>query len=320
MANDTFIDDLLKPQTEKEIDRIVKMYARTHNDLLKMAKGIKPYSTSANTYSINQKQATIMLSRMQEVLDKTNGEAEKRFKKLFPKLAREGHEFGLKNIEKLGVEPFEREMGVYHNRAVEAAIRLTTMQLKNAGQNIVNYMKLGIDTALDNVNAATAQYLQKTSETIIMNTVGQGLGRRNASEQFYNELIRAGMKAKIKSNGHKMNLKHYAKVVIRSNAMQTYNTANIMTLQDNGFDLIKISSHTNPCKICKQYEDNIYSLSGNHSRFPSVKTISHGRVPGNFHPGCRHVAMPYLEKFHTKKARTDEQKAIDKFITIDTDF
>ena len=78
----------------------------------------------------------------------------------------------------------------------------------------------------------------------------------------------------------------------RTRELQTQGIENRMG--NYGLDLVKISEHldVDGQDICNDYEGNIYSLSGDHPRYPLLTV----RTP--FHPNCCHVETPWVEKYH----------------------
>jgi hypothetical protein len=85
------------------------------------------------------------------------------------------------------------------------------------------------------------------------------------------------------------NLKSYAEMVARTTLAeaQTQATLDQCALYEN--DLVKVSVHGTICDICKEYEGNIYSLSGNDPDYPMLDESC------PFHPNCQHGLLPTSE-------------------------
>ena len=90
----------------------------------------------------------------------------------------------------------------------------------------------------------------------------------------------------INVGGRNFELSHYAEMVARTTPREAATEAMKAAIQDNGYDLVEISSHTNSCDECEQYDGNTYSLSGN---TPGYDTLDN-EPP--FHPNCGHVLTP----------------------------
>jgi hypothetical protein len=82
------------------------------------------------------------------------------------------------------------------------------------------------------------------------------------------------------------NLSKYAEMVARTTLAeaQTQATLDQCALYEN--DLVKVSDHNTICDICKEYEGNIYSLSGNDPDYPMLDESC------PFHPNCQHGLLP----------------------------
>ncbi|MHB8117897.1 MAG: phage minor capsid protein [Methanothrix sp.] len=61
---------------------------------------------------------------------------------------------------------------------------------------------------------------------------------------------------------------------------------NIKRLKAKGYDLVRLSSHSDSCPKCQPWEGRTFSLSGRDKEFPPFDTALAG---GIFHPGCLHV-------------------------------
>jgi len=85
------------------------------------------------------------------------------------------------------------------------------------------------------------------------------------------------------------NLRSYSEMVAQTTLAQAQTQATIdqCALYEN--DLVQVSSHGTVCDICKEYEGNIYSLSGNDPDYPMLDE------PCPFHPNCAHGLEPTTE-------------------------
>jgi hypothetical protein len=94
----------------------------------------------------------------------------------------------------------------------------------------------------------------------------------------------------IEINGRHYNLRAYAELVARTRMReaQTEATKAICTEFDN--DLVEIPEHDNPCPECAPYQGQVYSISGNHPKYPPLPD---GGPP--WHPRCEDVCNPTSE-------------------------
>lgn len=139
-------------------------------------------------------------------------------------------------------------------------------------------------------------------EDIIRETIRQDKARTYASNLILNHFRRRLLDAQfVQIKGRNYNLKAYSRLVARTRLRETQTRAveNICEQFDN--DLVHYSKHSNPCERCQPHEGKVYSLSGNHPKYPYLPPEK--RPP--LHPQCEHdltptseVAIRMREKFH----------------------
>jgi hypothetical protein len=86
------------------------------------------------------------------------------------------------------------------------------------------------------------------------------------------------------------NIRKYAKMVARTTLRDAQTAATIDNCKRYENDLVAVSSHGTDCAICAEYEGNIYSISGNDSKYPALDESP------PFHPNCMHVITPTSEE------------------------
>ena len=118
-------------------------------------------------------------------------------------------------------------------------------------------------------------------------TTGKEIGSK-----LYQEIKDSGLKL-IDRAGRKWEPDRYIRMYARTRTRELQTQGIEDRMNDYGFDLVKISEHTDVdgMDICNEYEGNVYSLSGNHPDYPSLTE----RPP--FHPNCAHVMTPWIEKY-----------------------
>jgi len=70
--------------------------------------------------------------------------------------------------------------------------------------------------------------------------------------------------------------------------------ATINMAQQNGYDLVRVSSHATLCEDCMPWEQAILSLSGSHEKYPSM---SDAREFGLFHDDCTHGLKVFFDGY-----------------------
>jgi len=113
----------------------------------------------------------------------------------------------------------------------------------------------------------------------------------------------------VQINGRFFKPSTYGDIIARTRMIEASVQGQINATVASGFDLVRVSDHGKTDKFCDPFAGKVYSLSGDHSRFPPLKE----RPP--FHPRCRHILTPFIEEFKTPDelayaiARTEDRVA-----------
>lgn len=83
-------------------------------------------------------------------------------------------------------------------------------------------------------------------------------------------------------------LSKYLEMVSRTELMDFLTQATIETCKQYGDDLVQFSHHDSPCEICAPLEGEIFSISGESTKYP--KLTSDATTP--VHPRCEHGLNP----------------------------
>lgn len=94
----------------------------------------------------------------------------------------------------------------------------------------------------------------------------------------------------LKSGGYRnYNPTKYFNMVARTELRNIQTVALLDRSRQYENDLIQISTHQNPCRICVPFEGQIYSISGKSKTYPPLFDSP------PFHPHCEHSAFPQNE-------------------------
>lgn len=123
--------------------------------------------------------------------------------------------------------------------------------------------------------------------------------------RLYREIIDEGIKL-VDSAGRMWTPDRYVRMYARTRTREIQTQGIEDKLQENNLDLVRISKHTDVdgFDICNEYEDNIYSLSGNSDKYPMLD------VHTPFHPNCGHVETPYIAEIEEFIKARKEGKTI----------
>ena len=76
-----------------------------------------------------------------------------------------------------------------------------------------------------------------------------------------------------------------------------------------GSDLIQISSHAGARPGCFPYQGRVFSLSGEHEKYPSLKDTTYGEPAGIFGINCRHYSWPWFEGLNDEYTEAEKDPA-----------
>lgn len=183
----------------------------------------------------------------------------------------------MRAAEGVGLAETQKFGGIHLDTA-----RVLFENLVDALRNAVEYVGRKVD---DEFRKAT---LEQTLQGAI-----QGATRRTQTQAIVEDLSDRGIKAFRDKAGREWSLTNYAAMAARTTAREAHTRGTVTRLAENGLDLVKISEHTqDELDVCTRHEGKIYSISGTSDTYPSIL----GNLPP-YHPNCKHVATPFVERF-----------------------
>ena len=94
----------------------------------------------------------------------------------------------------------------------------------------------------------------------------------------------------INIKGRMYRLSKYSQLVARTELRNAQSRATLDLCKQYDNDLVQVSSHGTDCNICSEYEGQIYSISGRHTRYPILSDSP------PYHPNCMHSILPTSEE------------------------
>ncbi|WP_280273381.1 phage minor capsid protein [Nocardia wallacei] len=128
--------------------------------------------------------------------------------------------------------------------------------------------------------------------------------RREATQAALDRFAAQGLTSFRDKAGRKWRIDTYAEMAVRTASLRAMKQGHTDRLLQRGYDLVVISSHTNPAPQCRPFEGKIVSLTG---RTPAGKTeavspltgasvtatvfasMSEAEARGLHHPNCKHT-------------------------------
>ena len=146
--------------------------------------------------------------------------------------------------------------------------------------NYVQALKGNLDsTHLRMLRQTEDVYRQAVSRGV--ETVLTGSGTRiDGAQRVLNEFANRGVTGFVDKSGRSWNLKTYSEMATRTVSARARVDGTLNRFQQNGEDLVIVSSHAESCPICDPWEGRILSISGDDERYPSV---SEAEADGLFH-------------------------------------
>ena len=94
-------------------------------------------------------------------------------------------------------------------------------------------------------------------------------------------------------NGRNYDIRYYTDMVARTELAKAFTDATAATLKQYGDDLVEFSDSALSCDTCKQFGGQIYSLSGQHPKYPPLPADA--QIP--VHPNCGCALLPVSEAY-----------------------
>lgn len=210
---------------------------------------------------------------------------------------------------------------VTHTKAVASTARNVARQYRRAGlavPDIVHVARAALSSTnsaeleeiadVANVELAKAlNFARKTTQDAVREAIDSAmvlkrsanLTVRAARGNLVQTLLRQGIPAIRKSNGQYIRLDHYANMVINSEANKAANLGVLDYAHSIGARYVLVSSHYGSCPLCAVYQNRVFSLDSNDTKYPYLYDTPWSEVYNNFHPNCWHTLSVWVEAAHT---------------------
>jgi hypothetical protein len=261
------------PTLPSNVINLIKYYFEAQQNLVKI---IAEKKARGNVTDYHKS----LLYRIDAEIAKLNIYAAAWVKKNIPLEYRKGVEEVVRSLKDKGLSGVAgyESFSVLHLSAINVLIQNTMDDLISANQFIGRQ-------ARDNIRKATLE--------VAKSQLLEGSTIKMAQKQLMRTFDEIGINGIQTSNGRYINIASYAEMVSRSTVKEASNRGTMNQAQLLGYDLVKMSNHRTSCKICKQYEGRVYSITGKDTRFPKL-TIPYKPPYANIHPRCRHTISVYV--------------------------
>ena len=265
-----------------EVIEMIKIYTEAQNKILDIIGSGKRVSKAYETRII--KQTNYVLKQLiNESKIWTNSKIPRQYKKAVNEAVTRAKNMG---IEMNNYTKYE----TLHQEQINILIENTTDKYVIAN----SFVGRRINDTIRNVG------LTSLRESLILNR-----SLTASRNDIISRLIDNNVTSIKTSNGRNLNLTSYAETLARSVMAESKNLAVIRHLQYDGFDLVRMSSHSTSCEVCAPLQGRVYSISGLSDIYPPLR-IAYGGIYANIHPNCRHFLIPYFPEKDPDREKTIE--------------
>lgn len=212
---------------------------------------------------------------------------------------REELKITLTKLEKDSVPVIEEAIYDSYRKGINSANKDLDLELQTlANINIpFKIQRLALETG-QNIKGTHLNILRNTDDvyrSVISEVTGGAVSgvqtRRQVAQLALNLFADKGITGFVDKAGRKWEMSTYAEAATRGAVGRAAIEGHIDRQRDVGRDLVIISDHPSECPLCRPYEGQILSLSGNDP--------NHGSLPdaisnGLFHINCRHSLSGYI--------------------------
>lgn len=191
-----------------------------------------------------------------------------------------------------------------HNEAVEILVNTINNDVRSGVGVVYKNITTLIDKiVIDNV----AESFTVKSVDLAKETIKQGL--------IDNKIFSITYK-----NGRKISIENYAEMCARSITREATNKAMVNVMNENEFDLVRITTHTPTCPICATYQGRVYTTNPKRTDYPYLYATAFKSGYNNLHPNCKHVIVPYMDHMYDKTRVEKDKETSNKPFVITDDY
>jgi hypothetical protein len=141
-------------------------------------------------------------------------------------------------------------------------------------------------------------YQRVVTQVAVQTTLGT-VTRREASQMVLQRLTKQGVTGFRDTAGRQWSMPSYAEMAMRTSTSQAMLQGHTDRLTELGVDTVIVSNAPEECEICRPFEGQVLSLSGQTSgELKDGRTVfaslAEAKARGLYHPNCRHSHSIYL--------------------------
>lgn len=251
--------------SDEQAQSLIKLYAQAEQDITKRIERALERDNDIVYLSGVKRNVDIIIEDLKDG-------GRKWVDKVVPMFYKSGAEYANRYVKDAGVSVIAGPwLGGIHQHAMQVLAEATYTRIDNISNTIGRqfddiYRKLQLETLRGTVAGYDAW----------------GQAARDLKRQFEER----GITGFVDKRGREWSIERYVDTVARTVPMEAHLGGTANRLLEQGFDLIEISTHSNPCDKCLPWQGEILSLTGKTEGYP---TLAEARAAGLFHPRCRHA-------------------------------
>lgn len=287
---------------KSQVDRIQSAYAGAAKRIVDILSALDPATFTSADHGAT-------LRKVQEVIVILNDQVRSWAPEAIRAAYKESAGVAQTRLELIGAKklPVNRYNPARHDRKIDALTRFVLRDFYKANLTMEKTAKKYLAVMLQAAtNIKKVGQIQEFSEEEVLGYIKRIVSGSLRARTKYNageaHLTVQDIAAKIRTkltdvmkggdfitiNGRNYNIRSYAELVARTRMReaQTEATKELCKQFDN--DLVVFSAHDSPCDECSRREGQVYSLSGDNPRYPTLAAEDEPPI----HPNCEHTLNP----------------------------
>ena len=148
-----------------------------------------------------------------------------------------------------------------------------------------------VSSATSKTNIAMATLAQSAGKKYVAAVSKASLSVITGTDTLQKSVMRSigeleKLDAFVDSAGRTWTPEGYVKMVVRSNQRRVSTETMFQAAREGDTDLVEVSSHAGARPKCAPYQGKIYSISGNHPKYPALSSTSYGEPDGLLGINC----------------------------------
>lgn len=258
--------------SDRDARRLTRLYVEAQRTIIQQIE-LAVRSGRLQTARLRRLQLAAVLAYLDQIGAATDPLA----RQLVAQAVEDGARLADRDIRRLGATTTpvaEQAFAAVNQEAVQVATDALTGRLSAARQTV--------GRTVDDVFRRHG--LEQTARALL----GVEGSPQTASRRLARQLAAGGQTGFVDSAGRQWKLADYAQMAVRTTTRQAVVTGQVNRLASHNINLVEISRHASPCRICAPMEGRLIDLTGRLTEYRGQPVSTDTPLPP-FHPNCRHT-------------------------------